>query len=167
MEDEESGLHQNRWRYYDTSVGTYCSADPLRISGGKCFWTYVVDPLRSLDPLGLVPHETSRRRALQRAQQHAQVPSAGRKITPFDALNEDSRGRNFNELQSDGASGLGWRSVDKDGNTLASVFDHPDGHPTMVGPPHPPHHAYPHIHAVNIHGEEVVITYDGKNDTGC
>src|SRR5690606_41703042 len=62
------------------SVGTYCSADPLRISGGKCFWTYVVDPLRSLDPLGLVPHETSRRRALQRAQQHAQVPSAGRKI---------------------------------------------------------------------------------------
>ena len=32
--DEESGLHYNRYRYYDPSIGRYISKDPIGLDGG-------------------------------------------------------------------------------------------------------------------------------------
>lgn len=34
-EDTESGLHYNRFRYYDASTGRYVSADPIGQFGGR------------------------------------------------------------------------------------------------------------------------------------
>jgi RHS repeat-associated protein len=51
--DEETGLHYNRFRYYDPSLGQYLSPDPLSVEGGLALYAYVPDPLTWADPLGL------------------------------------------------------------------------------------------------------------------
>jgi hypothetical protein len=98
---------------------------------------------------------------MDRAQQHAQVRSEtkGGEPIPVSELNEESRGRNAGQLQGQGVTSLGRR----DPVTGAEVFDHPDGHPHQVGPQHPPHHASPHVHAVNAQGEELIVTYPGPS----
>ncbi|WP_147105077.1 RHS repeat-associated core domain-containing protein [Tateyamaria sp. syn59] len=51
--DAESGLHYNRFRYYDPNVGQYLSIDPLGASAGTRAHGYVSNPLHWIDPLGL------------------------------------------------------------------------------------------------------------------
>ena len=51
--DEESGLHYNRFRYYDPSSGRFVSQDPIGLFGGFNLYTYVPNPLEWIDPLGL------------------------------------------------------------------------------------------------------------------
>ncbi|MGP4912597.1 RHS repeat-associated core domain-containing protein, partial [Hafnia alvei] len=51
--DEESGLHYNRHRYYDPTIGRYITQDPIGLRGGVSFYSYPVNPLQSIDPLGL------------------------------------------------------------------------------------------------------------------
>ena len=51
--DEETGLHYNRFRYYDPATGRYLSQDPLRLMGGKNLYVYGRDPLNWFDPFGL------------------------------------------------------------------------------------------------------------------
>ena len=53
-EDPETGLHYNRFRYYDPESGIYISPDPLREAGGLLDYAYPSDVLRGLDPYGLV-----------------------------------------------------------------------------------------------------------------
>jgi RHS repeat-associated protein len=51
--DEESGLHYNRHRYYDSETGQYLSSDPIGLAGGLNPYGYVHNPLSYIDPLGL------------------------------------------------------------------------------------------------------------------
>ena len=51
--DEESGLHYNRHRYYDSETGQYLSPDPIGLMGGTNPYGYVSNPLKWIDPLGL------------------------------------------------------------------------------------------------------------------
>ena len=51
--DEESGLHYNRFRYYDPEAGQYLSRDPIGLAGGTRPQGYVADPNGWVDPLGL------------------------------------------------------------------------------------------------------------------
>ncbi|MBL5886573.1 RHS repeat-associated core domain-containing protein, partial [Lelliottia aquatilis] len=53
-EDEESGLYYNRFRYYDAETGQYLSPDPIGLMGGTNPYGYVANPLRWVDPLGLM-----------------------------------------------------------------------------------------------------------------
>jgi RHS repeat-associated protein len=52
--DAETGLHYNRFRYYDPTLGRYLSQDPLGLSAGPNPVAYVLNPLRLIDPLGLM-----------------------------------------------------------------------------------------------------------------
>ena len=54
--DEESGLHYNRFRYYDPQTGRFISPDPIGIAGGLNTYRYALNPLRSIDPFGLSPN---------------------------------------------------------------------------------------------------------------
>ncbi|MFV2095941.1 DUF6531 domain-containing protein [Micromonospora sp. LOL_014] len=51
--DVETGLHYNRFRYYDPATARYLSPDPLGLAGGPNPTAYVDDPLTIADPLGL------------------------------------------------------------------------------------------------------------------
>jgi RHS repeat-associated protein len=51
--DEETGLHYNRFRYYDPECGRFISQDPIGLLGGVNNYQYVPNPVGWIDPLGL------------------------------------------------------------------------------------------------------------------
>lgn len=55
--DEETGLHYNRFRYYDPVVGQFFTQDPIRLLGGTNNYLYTPNPVGWTDPLGLLCKE--------------------------------------------------------------------------------------------------------------
>ncbi|QIO05888.1 RHS repeat-associated core domain-containing protein [Acinetobacter shaoyimingii] len=53
--DEETGLHYNRYRYYEPFSARYLSKDPIGLEGGINSRTYIADPIQWVDQLGLTP----------------------------------------------------------------------------------------------------------------
>jgi RHS repeat-associated protein len=53
--DNESGLHYNRFRYYDPDIGRFVSVDPIGLLGGANTFAYTSNPVSWVDPLGLTP----------------------------------------------------------------------------------------------------------------
>ena len=51
--DVETGLHYNRFRYYDPEVGRFIHQDPIRFEGGINWYQYAPSPINHIDPLGL------------------------------------------------------------------------------------------------------------------
>lgn len=51
--DAESGLHYNRFRYYDPHSARYLSPDPISLLGGLNAYAYAPNPTQWIDPLGL------------------------------------------------------------------------------------------------------------------
>ena len=51
--DAETGLHYNRYRYYDPGSGRFVSKDPIGLAGGINAWQYAPNPVGWIDPLGL------------------------------------------------------------------------------------------------------------------
>jgi len=51
--DTETGLHYNRFRYYDPDVGRFTSKDPIGLLGGDNLYMYAPNPMGWVDPLGL------------------------------------------------------------------------------------------------------------------
>jgi RHS repeat-associated protein len=54
--DAETGLHYNRFRYYDPEIGRYISADPIGQVGDLNVYRYALaNPALLADPQGLIP----------------------------------------------------------------------------------------------------------------
>ncbi|MBR8458671.1 RHS repeat protein [Burkholderia dolosa] len=53
QEDGETGLHYNRYRYYDPSSGRFISKDPIGLAGGINVYQYAPSPISWIDPFGL------------------------------------------------------------------------------------------------------------------
>jgi RHS repeat-associated protein len=54
--DRETGLHYNYFRDYDPAIGRYVQSDPIGLIGGINTYAYALsDPLRTVDPTGLIP----------------------------------------------------------------------------------------------------------------
>ncbi|WP_338849871.1 RHS repeat-associated core domain-containing protein [Massilia sp. W12] len=51
--DAESGLHYNRYRYYDPEVERFVSQDPIGLLGGENLYQYGPNAEGWVDPLGL------------------------------------------------------------------------------------------------------------------
>ncbi|MDN7673479.1 RHS repeat-associated core domain-containing protein [Burkholderia oklahomensis] len=51
--DEESGLHYNRYRYFDLDTGRFISQDPIGLEGGLNPYRYAPNMFGWVDPLGL------------------------------------------------------------------------------------------------------------------
>ena len=51
--DKETGLHYNRYRYYEPYSARYISKDPIGLDGGLNNSAYVSDPSQWVDPMGL------------------------------------------------------------------------------------------------------------------
>nr|WP_208281767.1 RHS repeat-associated core domain-containing protein [Massilia oculi] len=84
--DDETGLHYNRYRYYDSDTARYLTQDPIGLSGGENLYGYAPNPTGWKDPLGLTPcsgfpikNNSARKllkaRGLSKAQQHEVVKS--------------------------------------------------------------------------------------------
>ncbi len=54
--DEETGLHYNRYRYYDPKSGRFVSKDPIGLAGGMHATAYAPNPAGFIDPLGLTKY---------------------------------------------------------------------------------------------------------------
>ncbi len=97
-EDEESGLHYNRFRYYDPEATQYLSPDPIGL-GGVRPQGYVADPNGWVDPLGLAgcrppnlaPEGAGRRGALRAAKRHNNVPVTQHPIEVRPSLDRNGR----------------------------------------------------------------------------
>jgi RHS repeat-associated protein len=61
--DEESGLHYNRFRYYDPVVGRFASQDPIGLLGGLNNAAYGPNSANWVDALGLSGNSAQRRKA--------------------------------------------------------------------------------------------------------
>ena len=59
--DEETGLHYNRFRYYDPDMGMFTSRDPIGLMGGDNVFSYAPNPIGWVDPLG-VGYQRDRRK---------------------------------------------------------------------------------------------------------
>ena len=55
----ETGLHYNRYRYYDPRVGRFVSKDPISYAGGLNLYAYAPNPVEWIDPLGLARIENA------------------------------------------------------------------------------------------------------------
>ncbi len=51
--DKETGLYYNRYRYYDPSQKRYITQDPIGLRGGLNLYSYPLNPIAEIDPLGL------------------------------------------------------------------------------------------------------------------
>jgi RHS repeat-associated protein len=51
--DIETGLHYNRFRYYDPDIGRFVSQDPISLNGGNNLYQFAPNPGRWIDPFGL------------------------------------------------------------------------------------------------------------------
>ena len=51
--DVETGLHYNRYRYYDPQVGRFIGKDPIGFAGGLNVYKYAPNPVGWVDPFGL------------------------------------------------------------------------------------------------------------------
>ena len=58
--DEETGLHYNRFRYYDPGTGQFTQQDPIGLLGGINNYQYAPNPSGWVDPLGLKCKEVNR-----------------------------------------------------------------------------------------------------------
>ena len=53
--DTETGLHYNRFRYFDPDLGIFTSRDPIGLNGGTNVFAYAPNPTGWIDPFGLTP----------------------------------------------------------------------------------------------------------------
>ncbi|ASK02847.1 TPA: RHS repeat protein [Citrobacter freundii] len=51
--DKETGLYYNRHRYLDPLQGRYITQDPIGLKGGWNLYSYPLNPVENIDPLGL------------------------------------------------------------------------------------------------------------------
>jgi RHS repeat-associated protein len=124
--DHETGLHYNRYRYYDPRVGRFISQDPIGFAGGINIYQYAPNANGWIDPLGLV----------KGTNEKGQVTSRGgwRKASVRDAWNSALPGPNGGkicpvcETEVEVAPGTGPRDWDMDHHPDPwSKRDFPDG----------------------------------------
>lgn len=65
--DHETGLHYNRFRYYDPVVGRFISPDPIGYVGGLNLYEYAPNPVVWIDPYGLMMRFFSRAQPFTRS----------------------------------------------------------------------------------------------------
>lgn len=75
--DEESGLHYNRFRYYDPATGRFVSPDPIGILSGRNLYCYSVNPVGAIDPLGLTTQCTDPKSTPEEEPKTNVLPSSG------------------------------------------------------------------------------------------
>ncbi|MGV6809102.1 MAG: RHS repeat-associated core domain-containing protein [bacterium] len=70
--DDESNLYYNRFRYYDPNNGHYISQDIIGILGQYNIYSYSINPILWIDPLGLCPtSERAKQKSIRKQRHHS------------------------------------------------------------------------------------------------
>lgn len=92
--DDETGLHYNRYRYYDPEAGRFISQDPVGLLGGMNVWTYADNTTGWIDPFGLTdecPPTTPRGRGRNRVPDRVSGRPTAEQQALIDMARSDSR----------------------------------------------------------------------------
>ena len=119
--DTETGLHYNRFRYYDSDVGMFIQRDPIELLGGFNVFAYAPNPVMWIDPWGLNPcndakgnTNNSRRSAFQKAKKDANVPKSQQPDKIFDDKNNRWQQYRYVKMTDKNGKSI----LDKNGNTI-------------------------------------------------
>ena len=74
--DVETGLHYNRFRYYDPDIGRFIHQDPIGLLGGINLYQYAPNPLDWIDPSGLAAWNYNNMPSIDGFQKHHIIPQA-------------------------------------------------------------------------------------------
>jgi len=140
--DGESGLHYNRFRYYDPEIGRFVSQDPIGLMGGMNLFEYAPNPTLWVDPLGLKYRSIGRSQNVlsgkDRTNKSTQNLSEWRRKICRSKIAEERRkflGDNFVKI----APGK-WRSIDGNRQFRIKPDDylgtHGMGKPVIPNTPH-------------------------------
>ncbi|MGS7254332.1 RHS repeat-associated core domain-containing protein, partial [Pseudomonas anuradhapurensis] len=77
--DHETGLHYNRYRYYNPQCGRFINQDPAGYTGGLNLFGYVKNPTQWIDPTGLTSKKVLE--AANRARANGQETGAASVLT--------------------------------------------------------------------------------------
>ena len=99
--DVETGLHYNRFRYYDSDVGMFISRDPIGLMGGFNVFAYAPNPIGWIDPWGLAKKKCTEATENKPTKKEIEI-----KANSF----EDARNKVINRLDE---LGFDWTSRSK------------------------------------------------------
>ncbi len=130
--DEETGLCHTIHRYFDPTVGRWCSPDPLGIWGGNNAFAFDGSPVRVTDPLGL-EHQDEKAESKDgkdvkktaKEELEGVGPVAGKSKAEIE---QDLKDKGFTPVPAH-SGGTVWTKEGSDGNTAAVRVD-----PAMVRP---------------------------------
>ncbi len=128
--DEESGLHYNRFRYYDPACGRFINQDPIGLLGGVNNYLYVPNPTGWVDPLGLVCKERYERYKEYRNQGMSASDAAKLSKTKPMVANKGLggnpfKGKSFEEIDKI-LTERGFKKVGADPGSGKGSYFHPD-----------------------------------------
>lgn len=91
--DAETGLHYNRYRYYDPGLGRYLQSDPIGYRGSEVnLYAYCTNPLVRVDLLGLdhkyTPKQTAANDTHHESDGRTQAPQLSKPINGNSKLSE-------------------------------------------------------------------------------
>ena len=120
--DHETGLHYNRYRYYDPRVGRFVSKDPISYAGGLNLYAYAPNPTGWVDPLGLArckctSKDEKTRLAPELVFKTNKEAAKAAEILGFKKINEKihggqavfKRGKDYITRDLDGHNGGAWK----------------------------------------------------------
>ncbi|QSB01008.1 RHS domain-containing protein [Methylomonas sp. EFPC1] len=154
--DAETGLHYNLNRYYDPNAGRFIHQDPIGIKGGINIYCYLVNPIMSVDPLGLAPLT-----GVDFSGSPDLFPSGTGQQSIVEITMQGSRSRDF--VQAYKAAGIS--PVDAEGYTWHHVddFNPSTGKTTMQLVKTEAHEAsFPHRGSVSQFEKQYGVEYDSK-----
>ena len=150
--DHETGLHYNRYRYYDPQGGRFISKDPISYAGGLNLYVYAPNPIEWTDPLGLTkfPVDAGRKPTSEKRNQNSKCPCRKKwEVNRYDRLCEGhvggvgqvkyQRDPVTKQWWSEDKTGHGesaWKLYDKNGDWIADADvygDYMSKHKSNVG----------------------------------
>jgi RHS repeat-associated protein len=90
--DEETGLHYNRWRYYEPGIGAFVSQDPLGLAAGENVYGFGANAQGWIDPLGLCKKSSELKQHVRNEYQRLiDSGTSHKKIGPSLSIAQDNK----------------------------------------------------------------------------
>ena len=83
LKNSETGLHYNRFRYFDPDLGMFTTRDPIGLMGGVNTFQYAPNPTGWIDPFGLAAQHTYQGNTAYRTMsvEHFKILQKTRKVS--------------------------------------------------------------------------------------